>query len=189
LDRQQTIHEHEAFRNLLQAFARPGSTRQISQAVSERDAAFELLANCLLDSESSIASLGDADAPLAAEICRLTGSVLTAPELADFVLAGSGSTSGRLSRLRTGDPDYPDKGTTIVYLVDEIRPEGGDWSWRGPGIETEIRPRIDGLDPIELATLRDINHSYPLGLDAIFLDRRGRVAALPRSTRLTEANP
>lgn len=189
MNRDQTILEHEAFRNILQALSRPGTVHEVSRSVSGREPALELVASCLLDAESSIASLRDDDAQLVTEICRLTGCVRTAPELADFVLAGSGATMGRISRLRTGDPDYPDQGATVIYLVDEIRPEGGAWSWKGPGIQTEIRPDIDGLGELELGSLRDINHSYPLGLDAIFLDRLGKIAALPRSTRIEESRP
>jgi alpha-D-ribose 1-methylphosphonate 5-triphosphate synthase subunit PhnH len=189
MDRERTLREHETFRNLLQAFARPGSVRSAFHGVSDRDHALEFVACSLLDGESSLGVLGDTDLEIASRIQRLTGCVSCNPGSADFVLAGNGSTLGRLIDLRTGDPDYPDRGATVVYLVDEIRPEGGVWSWRGPGIPDTIRPLLDGLHPSELPALREINHSYPLGLDALFVDRAGRITALPRSTRLSEVAP
>ncbi len=189
MDRNRTIREHETFRNLLQAFARPGSVRPAFQGATHRDEALEYVTGSLLDGESSLGLLRDEDIDIAAKIRLLTGCTQNPPESADFVLAGDGSTIGRLAQLRTGDPDYPDRGATILYLIDEIHPEGGSWIWKGPGIEDEIRPGLVGLDASELPGLRMVNHSYPLGLDAVFLDLSGRIAALPRSTRLTEVSP
>lgn len=189
MDRDRTIREHETFRALLQAFARPGTVRAAFPGVADRDEALEFLAGCLLDAETSLGVLRDDDRETASRIRILTGCGSSSPEAADFVLAGAGATSGRLFHLRTGVPDFPDRGATVLYLVDEIRPEGGAWRWRGPGIPGEVRPSLDGLDDAELAGLREVNQSYPLGLDAVFLDRAGRLAALPRSTRLEEVSP
>lgn len=189
MDRERTIREHETFRNVLQAFARPGSVRSAFQGVSNRDVALEFVACSLLDGESSLGVLGETDLEIASRIQLLTGCVSREPGSSDFVLAGNGSTLGRLTELRTGNPDYPDRGATVLYLVNEIRPEGGTWSWKGPGIADTICPLLEGLHPSELPALREINHSYPLGLDALFVDRAGRIAALPRSTRLSEVAP
>ena len=189
MDRDRTIREHETFRNILQAFARPGSVRPTFHGVRDRDEALEFVACSLLDSESSLGVLCEADREFASKIRLLTGCVSSDPATADFVLAGNGSSLGRLIDLRTGDPDYPDRGATVIYLVEGVHPEGGSWSWSGPGIPDKICPRLEGLDFSELPALREINHSYPLGLDALFVDRAGRIAALPRSTRLSEVVP
>lgn len=189
MDRIQTIREHEAFRNLLQAFARPGSIRPVSRQIADREAALELLASSLLDSESSLAGLWEEDDHLIGRICAATGCLRSPASLADFVLAGTRGMSSFAAALRTGDPDFPDRGATVVYLVDRIRPDGGSWTWKGPGIERCVNPQIDGLAEGEWSTLRDANSSYPLGLDAIFIDRQGALAAIPRSTRLEEVVP
>jgi alpha-D-ribose 1-methylphosphonate 5-triphosphate synthase subunit PhnH len=186
MDRPQTVLEHEAFRNVLQAFARPGTSRKLASSISDRMAALDLLADCLMDSECALSHLWGEDLATAHRIGARTGCRLLPTDQAEFVLAGIGGAGLRLAELRTGDPDYPDRGSTLLYLAEEIHPTGGSWSWSGPGIESKVSPRIEGVPNGEWAALRLANSSYPCGVDAIFLDRDGKVAALPRSTRLEE---
>ena len=186
MDRTRTILEHEAFRNILQAFARPGTSQRIASSVFDRISALDLLADSLLDSECALSHLHEDDAAIAVRLAHRTGCRLRPVTEAEFVLTGTAGISDRLGELRSGDPDYPDRGATLLYLVEEIHPEGGGWWWSGPGIRTRITPRIVGIPNAEWALLRLANSSYPLGMDAIFLDRDGKVAALPRSTRLEE---
>jgi alpha-D-ribose 1-methylphosphonate 5-triphosphate synthase subunit PhnH len=189
MDRDQTIREHQAFRNLLQAFARPGSLRHLSDQARDRGTALELLASCLLDAETSLSNLWEEDEDLVRGLCVLTGCRRAPAAAADFVLAGSRGAASRMRLLRTGEPDFPDRGATLVYLVDEIRPTGGAFAWKGPGIEGSVRPWIEGVPPEDWTGLREVNAGYPLGLDAVFLDGRGAVVALPRSTRLEGMRP
>jgi alpha-D-ribose 1-methylphosphonate 5-triphosphate synthase subunit PhnH len=186
MDQTRTILEHEAFRNILQAFARPGTAHGIASSVSDRISALDLLADCLLDSECALSHLREEDAAIADRLSQRTGCRLRPVTEAEFVLTGTAGISDRLGELRSGDPDYPDRGSTLLYLVEEILAEGGSWWWSGPGIRTRIAPRIVGIQNAEWELLSLANSSYPLGMDAIFLDRDGKVAALPRSTRLEE---
>ena len=186
MDRPRTILEHEAFRSILQAFARPGSTRRIVSTISDRMSALDLLADCLMDPECSLSHLHEEDAGVAGRLAQRTGCRLRSVPESEFVLTGSVGMADRIGELRMGDPDYPDGGSTLIYLAEEIHPEGGAWWWSGPGIHTRIAPRIVGIPDSEWAALRSANASYPLGLDAVFLARDGSVAALPRSTRLEE---
>jgi len=186
MDMNRTILEHEAFRNLLQAFARPGIPRRIASSISDRMSALDLLADCLMDSECSLSHLHEQDASTAGRLALRTGCRLRPVHQAEFVLTGTAGMSDRMGELGTGEPDYPDQGATLLHLVEEIHREGGAWWWTGPGIHTRIAPRIIGVPDSEWAAFRLANSSYPLGLDTIFLDREGNVAALPRSTRLEE---
>jgi len=186
MDPNQTILEHEAFRNILQAFARPGTVRRIASAIEDRTAALDLLADCLMDSECGLSNLWPQEEAIALRISTRTGCRLLPPGRAEFVLTGNVGAASRLGDLRSGEADYPDQGSTLLYLVEEILAEGGSWWWTGPGIPTRVAPRIAGFPEGDWPALRLANASYPVGLDSIFLDRDGRVAALPRSTRLEE---
>ena len=186
MDPNQTILEHEAFRNILQAFARPGTVRRIASSIIDRIAALDLLADCLMDSECGLSVLWPEDEATAHRLATRTGCRTLPPDRAEFVMTGNVGAASRLGDLRSGEADYPDQGSTLLYLVERIHPEGGSWWWTGPGIPTRVAPRIIGVPEGEWPALRLANASYPVGLDAIFLDRDGHVAALPRSTRLEE---
>ena len=186
MDRNQTVLEHEAFRNIIQAMARPGTARRIATSIADRNAALDLLADCLMDTECALSHLWPEDATTAERIATRTGCRISPSDQSEFVLTGAAGVSGRLDALRTGEADYPDQGMTLLYLVDEIHPEGGAWWWSGPGIESRRSPSITGVPEGDWAALRLVNSSYPTGVDAIFLDRDGNIAALPRSTRLEE---
>jgi alpha-D-ribose 1-methylphosphonate 5-triphosphate synthase subunit PhnH len=186
MDRARTVLEHEAFRNVLQSFARPGTARKLASSISDRMAALDLLADCLMDSECALSHLWGEDLSTANRISTRTGCRLLPADQAEFVLAGIGGAGLRIAELRVGDPDYPDRGSTLLYLAEEIHPDGGSWWWSGPGIQSRLAPSVTGVPDGEWSMLRLANSSYPCGVDAIFLDRDGRVAALPRSTRLEE---
>jgi len=186
MDRAQTVLEHEAFRNILQAFARPGTCRKLASSISDRMAALDLLADCLMDSECGLSHLWGEDLATARRIATRTGCRLAASDQAEFVLAGIGGAGLRIAELRVGEADYPDRGSTLLYFAEAIHPAGGSWWWSGPGIESRLSPRMEGVPDGEWAALRLVNSSYPCGVDALFLDRDGQVAALPRSTRLEE---
>ena len=99
-------------------------------------------------------------------------------------MVADGAVPCDLAHLRSGSADYPDASATLVCLVEALSSTGGEAAWKGPGIDGSVSPRVEGLAPEVLPSLQAINASYPIGLDAFFLDRRGQVMALPRSTRI-----
>jgi alpha-D-ribose 1-methylphosphonate 5-triphosphate synthase subunit PhnH len=175
------IQDHATFRVLLQAVSRPGKVYKLSHDDTQQYPVVELL-GCLLDNEVSLAVLDDS--ALEKAIARHTKSLLAPPEEADFVVASSGSTCGRLTGFKRGTLDYPDAGATVVYLVEKLEPEGGEVSLTGPGVNGTISLSISGFDMRELDRLREVNIEYPLGLDVIFIDRDSRIACFPRSTKI-----
>jgi alpha-D-ribose 1-methylphosphonate 5-triphosphate synthase subunit PhnH len=88
--------------------------------------------------------------------------------------------------MKRGTLEYPDGGATLVYLIEEIAGEGGATELSGPGVNGTASPLFIGLAASELMGLREINAEYPLGVDAMFLDTNGRIACIPRSTRIGE---
>jgi alpha-D-ribose 1-methylphosphonate 5-triphosphate synthase subunit PhnH len=183
------IHQdHATFRVVLQAMSHPGTSCQLPIQVSvtgEYTPLIQLL-SCLMDNEVSFTIVGDDGGSLAADLSLRTGSAQVDIDKSDFVIATRGTTSGQLSRIKRGTLEYPDGGATLVYMVDEIAGEGGEAVLSGPGVNGTVRPLLTGLAISELRGLREINIEYPLGVDAIFLDTNGRIACIPRSTRIGE---
>ena len=77
----------------------------------------------------------------------------------------------------------PELGATVVRVVD-----GRGLRLRvvleGPGVNGTCETSIP-LTPGELAARDEACASYPLGIDLVFVEADGRVAALPRTARIT----
>lgn len=176
------IRDHLIFRILLKAMSRPGRVYPLPDCPPGLPAAACLL-NCLLDNETCLAVIGDSE--LDTFLPRHFGCLSVAPEEADFVLVGRGAESVCQDlALRCGSLEFPDRGATVVYLVDQLTEGSGTLSLTGPGIDGGISLGIGGLAADDLRYLQRLNSTYPLGVDAIFLDRQGYVACIPRSSRM-----
>jgi alpha-D-ribose 1-methylphosphonate 5-triphosphate synthase subunit PhnH len=183
------IHrDHAAFRQVLHAMSHPGTVCSLTVPVPINSAHATLvqLLGCLMDNEVAFSVIGDETGTLATALSLHTGSSQTDIGESDFIIATRGATDGQLSLIKRGTLEYPDKGSTLVYLVDEIVGEGGTAELSGPGIKGTVSPLFMGLAATELAGLREVNAEYPLGVDAIVLDTYGRIACIPRSTRIGE---
>lgn len=180
------IQDHATFRVLLQAMSRPGSVCHVPQAgeAAGRHAQLINMLRCLMDNEVTCNVLDDPQNDLSREILRCTGSNQADSETADFLVFPQGTSRETLPAARRGTLEYPDCGATVVYLVDELCESGGEVELQGPGINGTLRPVINGLAAVELELLRQVNAEFPLGLDALFLDKHGRIMCIPRSTRI-----
>ena len=113
------------------------------------------------------------------------GAVLTdSPSGADFAFASRPEDMPLLADLSRGEPEYPDRSTTLC--VGGVSFEQGEGSLSltasGPGIEHPM-PFYCNL-PEEFTGRWEENHlAFPQGVD-LFLCGRGMVAGLPRSTCL-----
>lgn len=177
------IHDHRTFRTILQAMSHPGKVHLLPEFSGEDTAVIELL-RCLIDNETQVAVLGDNR--LGEDLALGCGCRLSSVCEADFIVVAPGADTSLLDTCRRGDLLYPDKGATVVFLVDGLS-EGDDGILlRGPGINGFIHLRISGLRDGELARLARLNGEFPLGVDAMLLvrRRRGRLACIPRSTRI-----
>lgn len=177
--------DHRCFRLLLQAMSRPGTIFSLPQeAAADFNSQLIRLLATILDQQVGF-YLIDPDAVLEQLLENRTGARAVAAEEADFLLAPQGNSRGRLAVARRGEIDFPDQGATILYGVDKLRPEAADGGIRltGPGIENAVYLGVDGLPAEELKQLKEVNAEFPLGIDAIFLDRSGGLACIPRTTR------
>lgn len=180
MDSSRIIRDHLTFRVILQGMSHPGKVYPLPDFPGEEPAAVELL-GCLLDNEASFAVIGDTD--LARALARHTGSRPVSPESADYIIVCQG-TSGDPAGCKRGSLEYPDTGATILYLVDELSEGDGEIVLSGPGVDGLVSLHIAGLPVGELQRLREANSEFPLGVDAVFLDLRGRITCIPRSSHI-----
>ena len=186
MHRDTIINDHAAFRVLLRAMSRPGSVCRLprQREASGRHGVLAGMLRCLMDHEVTHYVADDESGNLSREILRITGSSRAAVDTADFLVFPTGTSRDALAKARRGTLEYPDNGASLVFLVEQLGETGGKAEMHGPGIDGTVRPLISGLAEAELGMLREANAEFPLGLDALFLDAKGRIMCIPRSTRI-----
>ena len=127
-----------------------------------------------------------ADSPEVTAFLRFhTGARLAAsPSDAAFAVIADTARMPALSTFAQGTPDYPDRSTTVILQVESLTPTG--WTLEGPGIRGTARFSAMPLSADFATQMRANRAAFPRGVD-IFFATRTLLAALPRSTRLTEA--
>ena len=172
------IQSARAFREILEAMARPGSIHGVAGAnppMPLSPAAGTVLLT-LCDSTTPLFLAGDADCPDVRDwVAFHIGAPIVAAEKAAFAL-GQWDDLQPVSRFSVGLPDYPDRSATLIVEQDRLTNHGP--ALTGPGIETAAL-----LNLPETAAFRANRALFPLGFDAIFTSG-DRIAALPRSTRV-----
>jgi phosphonate C-P lyase system protein PhnH len=186
------------FRVLLNAMSRPGRIYEMGPFIGGWNcpapggfgsgAAFLVpVLRTLLDSEVSFCVTGDKRT--AKEIAKFTGSHVSGVGDADFVIVPHGGKSRAVLEAKRGTLKYPDEGATIIFCVERLGEEIEAilrLDLRGPGIADTRRLSIAGIDFETFAHLKEINSEFPLGMDSFFMDKKGRLAAIPRSTAIEE---
>lgn len=182
------VHEAQrTFRALLKALALPG---QIQHLTGLEDAPSELgpqgaaILLTLADYETPIwlSPLANTES-VRAFLGFHSGAPLTLdPGKATFVFCAYPQEIPALEILHLGDEDYPDRGATVVMRTGNFNKTYG---LKGPGIQTKTDFGAEGLDE-DFWTLARENHAlFPRGVDFLFAGP-GRIAGLPRSTRIEE---
>ncbi len=182
------------FRTLLDAMARPGAVYQLALPPEETPEFAVCMA--LLDFEVTYFSATDgvraserAEA-LERRIALEIGCQRSSLAEAAFIVSYGALPAAAWPVLRRGTLAYPDRGTTIIYVLDALGPatrdsESTSLALTGPGIESERYLTVGGLPASEFAQFAATNRDYPMGVDAILLDPRGRMACIPRSSAIT----
>jgi alpha-D-ribose 1-methylphosphonate 5-triphosphate synthase subunit PhnH len=177
------------FRVAMNAMARPGRPlplpiRTASPPPLAPTAAALLLALC--DFETAVWL----DPPLAdgrgvAEFLRFhTGArVVASGADAAFAVIADAARMPPLSDFPQGTPDYPDRSATLVLQVETLQESG--WRVEGPGILGHTLFSAGPLPADFAAQMRANRGRFPRGVD-VFFAANDAIAALPRSTRLTE---
>jgi alpha-D-ribose 1-methylphosphonate 5-triphosphate synthase subunit PhnH len=172
------VQSARAFRQVLEAMARPGSIRRVGGAAPPApvSVAAGAVLLTLVDATTRLHLAGAADNPDMRDwVAFHLGAPLVAAEVADFAL-GTWDALQPVTRFRVGEPDYPDRSATLIVEMDRLVNHGP--ALAGPGIELAT-----WLNLPETAAFRANRALFPLGFDTI-LTAGDRLAGLPRSTRV-----
>lgn len=172
------VQSARAFREVLEAMARPGTIRRVEGAAPPAPlstaAGVALLTLC--DPTTGLHLAGEADCPAVRDwVAFHIGAPLVDAETADFALGTWGALQP-VTRFRIGQPDYPDRSATLIVEMDRLVNHGP--ALTGPGIELAT-----WLNLPETAAFRANRALFPLGFDCLFT-AGDRIAGLPRSTRV-----
>ncbi|HEY2702988.1 MAG TPA: phosphonate C-P lyase system protein PhnH [Candidatus Dormibacteraeota bacterium] len=163
---------HRAYRAVLVALGYPG--RRVPVAPTT-EAALALVLGSTWDAGCRVALAGvPPPLPWASAAAPAAG--------AELLVVGGGGSGGALARLPRGDEACPEAGATAVYAVAEPGP-GRRLRLRGPGVAGHLDTELP-LDASELDARDAACATWPLGVDLLVIDSAGRVAALPRTTRV-----
>lgn len=207
-----TIYDSQKiFRVLLDSLARPGKINrlpQISLAAPGGVNPYVLaIFRTFLDQQVSLAVLADQDSLRKAVEDYLvlnTGCFTADITLADFICCLNGDSHGAVLRLKRGSSECPEASATILYQVESMSGTGreigrlGDLENRahgesrivglrlsGPGILDERELWLQGFGLEEVENLIATRAAFPLGVDALIVDRPGKIVGLPRTTKIT----
>jgi len=177
-----------AFRALLEALARPGTPQALGPGLPTPPAGMgaglyaAILA--LADFETSV-WLAPELAGAAPDLrFQLGAKLVDVPAGAAFALAADGTALPPLAAFAQGDDAYPDRSTTLLVEVTDLRPDGG-WRLTGPGIADEARLDVAGLPADFVAQWAENHARFPRGVD-LFLFAGTTVVGLPRTTLIRE---
>lgn len=182
--------EQHAFRELLDAMARPGTIHTAASAEEDGRPAGVTLLEALLDHEVSFAVVPP-NAEVEGLVLRLTGSYLAGTRIADYILAEGDGIVAALEEASEGKPEYPDWGATVLAVVNTISAgpgQGARLDLRGPGIQDTRSVWVDGFSADARATFAARNREVPLGVDVVLVARDGTFTCLPRYTVIQEGS-
>lgn len=187
------VHDTQrAFRGLLEAVSYPGRVVDLSALAApwadrfpgaDLPPALLLAAATVCDHDSPYATLGGSGlAGALADWCAAPGVSL---EIARQVVVDAPDPvfAEALGLVNVGTLADPHRGATVLALCEDLD-AGTPMTWTGPGLAgPAVVPVPPGTGWLEVRQRRCAE--FPLGFDLWWFDRRGRVRALPRTTRLT----
>lgn len=187
------VHDTQhAFRGLLEAVSFPGRLVDLEALAAPWAGRFPgcglppsllLAAAAVCDHDSPYATVGGSGlAEALADWCAAAPSAWC--EARQVVSAADdGALADVLGRVGSGTLGDPHRGAMVLALTDDLE-AGTPMTWAGPGLR---EPSVVVVPPGDrwLAVRQERCAEFPLGFDLWWFDRRGRVRALPRSTRLT----
>ena len=172
------VQSARAFREILEAMARPGWIRRVQGAAPPvpLSVAAGVALLVLTDPTTRLHLAGAADCLAVRDwVAFHIGAPLSCAEDADFAV-GTWQALHPVHRFKIGQPDYPDRSATLIVEVDRLANHGA--ALTGPGIKTAA-----WLNLPETAAFRANRALFPLGFDTLFTVG-DQIAGLPRSTRV-----
>lgn len=171
--------QQKAFRQLMNAFAFPGSPETLLPEIQDLDnTVLHLILATLTDGEVTVADphhlIDDQD-------WAKLETIKEAPETARFIVARGDTAPNFFPAL--GSLECPEMGATVLLGVARIG-RGESLAMQGPGIQSVKEVACSGLNPAWLSKRNEWNGAFPLGVDMILFDA-AQVIAIPRTTRIT----
>ena len=182
------IAAQATFRALMDAIAQPGSLRQVTYpavAPSPIMRGTAAIALALFDQDTPVWLDSAMALSNVTEWIRFqTGATVTAESsAASFAVIADTRDWPALDRFSFGSNDYPDRATTLIVQVANLR-DGDAIALRGPGIDGSTTLRMLGGSADLMARLSINQALFPRGIDVVFV-ADDVIAAIPRTTRLT----
>jgi alpha-D-ribose 1-methylphosphonate 5-triphosphate synthase subunit PhnH len=181
----------QQFRLLLDSMAHPGKINLLPDMdivpPTGLNKGGALIAFALLNTDVSFHASGANSEEISSYIALNTASQPISVNDADFIFISGLHHEGILFGAKTGNLPYPEESATFVIDVEIMSPEAIDDAvliiLKGPGIKTEERVYIKGIDADLLAAVKEQNTEFPLGIDLMITDRQNRVICIPRSNQ------
>ena len=177
------------FRAVLDAIARPGTIApldELLQPPAPFTAGAAALALTLCDHDTPVWLDDGLRVPAVLDWLRFhTGArIVDEPRSAAFAFVSAPRDVPPFDKFSVGTLEYPDRSTTIVLQVDDLR-AGRCLLLSGPGIRGEHKLRVEPT-PDDLPERLAANaRLFPRGVD-LLLATETEIAALPRSTRVVD---
>lgn len=170
--------QQRVFRELVEAFSRPGETRDLMPWLDGATAQRAGLA-ALMDGETTLA---DPHARFGAADWPLLQARREPPETARYVVADGRRAPDFQPAL--GTLESPESGATLLIELTAVGSGPLALELAGPGIDGRRELRLDGLHSDWLLRRADWSAGFPLGVDMLLTDAT-RIVALPRTVRVT----
>ncbi|MCA3573932.1 MAG: phosphonate C-P lyase system protein PhnH [Aestuariivirga sp.] len=180
------VEAAHAFRAIMQAMARPGMPVPLEvklQAPHPLDPASAAVALTLCDFQTPLWLSPMMATEAVAHYLRFhTGAPLVEErEGAHFAFLSASEETPALSLFSQGTHEYPDRSATLVIQAATFNTR--DVVLSGPGIKGTTGFGVAGLSQRFWSAMAENHAHFPIGIDVIFA-AQGRIAALPRSTRV-----
>jgi alpha-D-ribose 1-methylphosphonate 5-triphosphate synthase subunit PhnH len=138
----------------------------------------------LLDNEVSFSVVSPQAVQVSRQLSQLTYAKAAMSDEADYVFiladADAAAVEHAVMTAKTGLLTNPELAATIVLEAKAIIP-GEGLALRGPGVELVHFVSIDANGDWVGKRAQQVRE-FPLGIDMVFLDARGQVVCIPRTT-------
>jgi alpha-D-ribose 1-methylphosphonate 5-triphosphate synthase subunit PhnH len=174
----------QVFRAVLTALSRPGEIGRISVPGYESVPAALVPVLALADLATPVHVLSD-DPQWSVLVSATTGAPVAAAPDARLVAALDPPQPAWLRTLSRGSAAEPERAAQLFLGVSDLADSGG-LRLSGPGVPGVRRLYVAGVPGGFWTTRGEVVADFPAGVDLVLLTPDGRLAAVPRSTTVTE---